>query len=320
MAWKDLNIRQKADLMGLMIRNGVSSVPEMADIYNSVYVHKDGGSIHIKPSKRGTFTAAAEKRGKSVQAFASQVLANKENYSPAMVKKAVFAHNAKSWKHDDGGYNWTPDNPVPEVYPLEINPEFKLSASSNPYTFDDFKAALLTPERRLQWKIQGFSGYSDEDLRYLYERIPDAGWDPRVTAHALDSETGFNPYNNSKVSSAVGLAQLTKDELKRMYPDTYKEVHQAYVNKERSIRDNIDDFVSHYKYLHDRISTELDNMGYGRLKVNLLAKNAALDSPVSEAVWKNSLTKSQKKLITPGVSTYRDLMKMYDAEFNQRNK
>lgn len=64
----------------------------------------DGGSIHIAPSKKGTFTAAATKHGKSVQAFASQVLANKENYSPAMVKKAVFAHNSKSWKHADGGY------------------------------------------------------------------------------------------------------------------------------------------------------------------------------------------------------------------------
>ena len=60
------------------------------------------GGIHIKPSKRGTFTAAATKHGKSVQAFASQVLANKENYSPAMVKKANFARNAAKW-HEEGG-------------------------------------------------------------------------------------------------------------------------------------------------------------------------------------------------------------------------
>lgn len=59
--------------------------------------------IHIKPSKKGTFTAAAKKHGKSVQGFASQVLANKENYSPAMVKKANFARNASKWKHANGG-------------------------------------------------------------------------------------------------------------------------------------------------------------------------------------------------------------------------
>lgn len=64
---------------------------------------KGGGSIHIKDSKKGTFTAAAKKRGQSVQGFANKVLANKDNYSPAMVKKAVFAHNAPKWKHRLGG-------------------------------------------------------------------------------------------------------------------------------------------------------------------------------------------------------------------------
>lgn len=59
---------------------------------------KEGG-IHIAPSKRGTFTAAATKHGMSVQGFASKVLANKENYSPTMVKKANFAKNASKWNH-----------------------------------------------------------------------------------------------------------------------------------------------------------------------------------------------------------------------------
>ena len=63
-----------------------------------------GGDIHIKESKKGTFTAAAKAHGKSVQAFASQVLANKDNYSHAMVKKANFARNFGGHKHGDGGY------------------------------------------------------------------------------------------------------------------------------------------------------------------------------------------------------------------------
>lgn len=62
--------------------------------------YKNGkDAIRIKPSKRGTFTAAAKKHGKSVQQFASQVLANKGKYSPAMVKKANFAKNASKWNH-----------------------------------------------------------------------------------------------------------------------------------------------------------------------------------------------------------------------------
>ena len=61
------------------------------------------GGIYIKPSKRGTFTAAATKHGMGVQEFASKVLANKENYSSAMVKKANFARNAGRWKKEYGG-------------------------------------------------------------------------------------------------------------------------------------------------------------------------------------------------------------------------
>lgn len=60
---------------------------------------RNGSSIHIAPSKRGTFTAAATKHGMGVQEFASRVLRNKDNYSPAMVKKANFARNASKWNH-----------------------------------------------------------------------------------------------------------------------------------------------------------------------------------------------------------------------------
>lgn len=62
-----------------------------------------GGSIHIDPSKKGTFTAAASKHGMGVQEFASKVLANPDDYSPAMRKKANFAKNASKWHHADGG-------------------------------------------------------------------------------------------------------------------------------------------------------------------------------------------------------------------------
>lgn len=71
--------------------------------YNEIQSLKKGG-IYIKPSKRGTFTSAAKKRGMGVQEFASKVLANKGSYSPAMVKKANFARNAAKWKKQDGGY------------------------------------------------------------------------------------------------------------------------------------------------------------------------------------------------------------------------
>lgn len=84
-----------------IINQGKSVIPIYA-LGGDLNLFSDGGGIYIKPSKRGTFTAAAKKHGKSVQEFASQVLANKDNYSTAMVKKANFARNAAKW-HSLGG-------------------------------------------------------------------------------------------------------------------------------------------------------------------------------------------------------------------------
>lgn len=55
--------------------------------------------IMIKKSHQGRFTAFARAHGVPVQTMASRVLANKGNYSAARVKQAVFAKNAKSFRH-----------------------------------------------------------------------------------------------------------------------------------------------------------------------------------------------------------------------------
>lgn len=61
------------------------------------YNYNSGKDIHIKPSKRGTFTKAAKQHGMSVQSFANRVLRNPSKYSAAMRKKANFARNASKW-------------------------------------------------------------------------------------------------------------------------------------------------------------------------------------------------------------------------------
>lgn len=63
----------------------------------STYDYNSGKDIHIKPSKRGTFTKVAKAHGMSVQGFANRVLRNPSKYSAAMRKKANFARNASKW-------------------------------------------------------------------------------------------------------------------------------------------------------------------------------------------------------------------------------
>lgn len=68
-------------------------------------VYGSGSGIHIKPENRGKFTAWASSRGMGVQEAASKVMANKENYSPGVVRMANFAKNAAGWnKNEMGGY------------------------------------------------------------------------------------------------------------------------------------------------------------------------------------------------------------------------
>lgn len=80
----------------------------------------DGGGIHIDPSKKGTFKAQASKMGMGVQEAASHILAHKENYSPEMVKKAVFAHN---FAHAFGGSLF--DNPFGETNTFDFGGDLK---------------------------------------------------------------------------------------------------------------------------------------------------------------------------------------------------
>lgn len=79
-------------------------------------MYANGGKIFIKPSKRGTFTAAAKKRGMRVQEFASKVLANPDDYTEAMRKKAQFAKNSAHWGQE--GLDLEPLVPEQEISPM----------------------------------------------------------------------------------------------------------------------------------------------------------------------------------------------------------
>ena len=95
-------------LAGLMqeqetIRQEKAQKEQFSQMEDMAAFAADGGPIHIAKNKRGTFTAAATKHGMGVQEFAGHVLANRDKYSPAMVKKANFARNASKW-HALGGH------------------------------------------------------------------------------------------------------------------------------------------------------------------------------------------------------------------------
>lgn len=67
----------------------------ITQLQSAVKLYKKGG-IHINPANKGKFTATKKKTGKS-----TEELAHSKNLLTR--KRAVFAQNAKKWKHEEGG-------------------------------------------------------------------------------------------------------------------------------------------------------------------------------------------------------------------------
>lgn len=111
-------------------REQKEAIAEQNEILGSVFA--EGGSISIKPSKRGTFTAAATKHGMGVQEFASEVLSNPDKYSPKMRQKANFARNASGWKHALGGHLFDSDDNIMSQFTQYLNPVDTLVANPQP--------------------------------------------------------------------------------------------------------------------------------------------------------------------------------------------
>jgi hypothetical protein len=113
--------------------------------------------IEIKSENEGKFTRWAQARGMSVQDAASKVMANKDEYPPAVVKMANFAKNAAGWKKEDGGEQYdmggVPQGKVGAVNNVSVNKDMNWQRAPvyiNPmafeYTNDNFslgKAAAV---------------------------------------------------------------------------------------------------------------------------------------------------------------------------------
>lgn len=99
--------------------------------------------IEIKPENEGKFTRWAEARGMSVQEAASKVMANTDEYPPAVVKMANFAKNAAGWKHEYGGESYAPGGEtqgrISRVNNVSTNPEMNWQRAPlymNPLAFE----------------------------------------------------------------------------------------------------------------------------------------------------------------------------------------
>lgn len=160
-------------------------------------------------------------------------------------------------------------------------------------------------------------GWTEKDIDYLYSKLSTTDWDPSAIVYAMATESSFNPAGKNPVTSAKGLAQITDATMRSLYgTQAGDSINNLYTQKKVSTQDAINHAFDFYNYAAKKVTSERDDMGYGRLKTNLLAPNAGRDSKVSKAVKDNSLAEEQKGWANLNKTTYRDLAQKYDSVFN----
>lgn len=219
------NARQDANFANAAANVDQTNDEAMFENYIKGYDYNDGsyfgaygGPIHIADSKKGTFTAAANRHGMGVQEFASKVLANKEDYSPAMVKKANFARNASHW-HSTGGSIKPPynNNPVISGYRY-TNGDGILNYADGSYVIDSSDNKVLYDNR-------------DDYMKYLANSYANGGSFSDFTNGVTIIGNGGTHEQNPFEGVQMGIAPDGKPNLVEEGEAIYKPFDYVFSNR-----------------------------------------------------------------------------------------
>jgi hypothetical protein len=99
---KDALMQNQAQGLSQFVPGMQQEMPPMQQdmSLDQAYQEAKRGGIHLDPRKKGTFKAQATRMGMSIQEAANHILSNKDDYSPAMRRKANFA---KNFAKEEGG-------------------------------------------------------------------------------------------------------------------------------------------------------------------------------------------------------------------------
>lgn len=170
--------------------------------------YKNGGkmSIHIKPENRGKFNATKKRTGKT-----TEELTHSKN--PLTRKRAIFAQNAKKWKHANGGellgldyytnqlYDGGPLN-SPMVSRSIINPNLTAQSPEPVMTLTQQKVNPIIPKQGINLSgIDPLSTVSDVATLFSSPDITSQGENQQAN---VDEENNFDP-------TYIDVSQVKKD-------------------------------------------------------------------------------------------------------------
>ena len=194
--WNDLGLPDKARMIQLAVKSGITDLRTIEEVYNT---YASGGKIHIKPENRGKFTALKKRTGHSASWF-------KEHGTPAQKKMAVFALNARKWKHEDGGPLKIED-PNPSYIPesLFVGPTLEYAGPSL-----EPLGPELTPAARQKITTSDYYNNMADYYEHKYpDKYPNFSYYLRKSgdlrgAQLAANENAFLDYNNSNVIKIKG--------------------------------------------------------------------------------------------------------------------
>lgn len=203
---------------------------EYDDYENAVNMAANGGSINIKPSKKGTFTALATRKGMSLPELSADIQAHPNKYSPEARKKEVFYRNFAHRKAA-GGHLFATAGPlrpttldkafdyvgtryhhdmIPSMqyvavdYPLEPLPEYLLT--SNPLKQNVDRARYAAPD----WVEEEVYNEPRRTNRYLGAGTPES---TTIQIHKVAPATVKLP-EDTKQPELSGLDETTNSSTK----------------------------------------------------------------------------------------------------------
>lgn len=160
--------------------------------------------------------------------------------------------------------------------------------------------------------------WTDNDIKYFYDKAQTTRFSPEAIAYVTATEASFNPNAKNTESSARGLGQLTNARLKQLMGSKYTAVKKQYSDGSRSIKDQIDDLMLNINQIDNSITSDSNNLGYGRLKINYLKPSWSINRKnLKNLDLETNLTRDQRSRITEN-SSVRDLIEEYDNEFSKK--
>lgn len=162
---------------------------------NSKFENGGKMSIHIKPENRGKFNATKKRTGKT-----TEELTHSKN--PLTRKRAIFAQNAKKWKHANGGELLGLDYYTNQLYdggPLEspmvarsiINPNLTVQAPDPTMTLTQQAVNPIIPKQGIGLgSIDPVSTVSNISTLFSSPKITSQGENQQAD---VDEENNFDP-------------------------------------------------------------------------------------------------------------------------------